>query len=69
MQLYFYDTDETIRYRIQRSPNLDEGVISTVLRLLDDNPQIKLNTNIGVDQRMYNGANCFPGNGHMEGRE
>jgi hypothetical protein len=31
MQLYFYDTDETIRHRIQRSPNLDEGLIRTVL--------------------------------------
>jgi hypothetical protein len=31
MQLYFYDTDETIRHRIQWSPNLDEGVIRIVL--------------------------------------
>jgi hypothetical protein len=31
MQLYFYDIDETIRHRIQRSPNLIEGVIKIVL--------------------------------------
>jgi hypothetical protein len=40
MQLYFYDTDETIRHRIQRSPNLDEGVIRIVLRILEDNPYV-----------------------------
>jgi hypothetical protein len=40
MQLYFYDADETIRHRIQLSPNLDEGVIRTVLRILEDNPYV-----------------------------
>jgi hypothetical protein len=38
MQLYCYDTDETIWHRIQWSPNLDEGVIRTILWLLEDNP-------------------------------
>jgi hypothetical protein len=42
MQLYFYDTNETIRHRIQRSPNLDEGVIRTLLRLLEDNPYVRV---------------------------
>jgi hypothetical protein len=40
MQLYFYNADETIRHRIQLSPNLDEGVIRTVLRILEDNPYV-----------------------------
>jgi hypothetical protein len=42
MQLYFYDTYETIRHRIQRPPNIDEGVIRTVLRLLEDNPYVRV---------------------------
>jgi hypothetical protein len=37
MQLYFYDTDETIWHIIQQSPNFDKGVIRIVLRLLEDN--------------------------------
>jgi hypothetical protein len=40
MQLYFYDADETIQHIIQRSPNLDEGVIRTILRLLEENPYV-----------------------------
>jgi hypothetical protein len=47
MQLYFYDTDETIRHRIQRSPNLDEGVIRTILRLLEDNPYARVFRSLG----------------------
>jgi hypothetical protein len=47
MQLYFYDTDETIQHRIQRSPNLDEGVIRTVLRLLEDNPYARVFWSLG----------------------
>jgi hypothetical protein len=42
MQLYFYDTDETAQHRIQLSPNLDEGVIRTVLLLLGDNPYVRV---------------------------
>jgi hypothetical protein len=47
MQLYFYDTYETIRHRIQWSPNLDEGVIMTVLRLLEDNPYVRVFWSLG----------------------
>jgi hypothetical protein len=47
MQLYFYDIDETIRYRIQWSSNLDEGVIRTVLRLLEDNPYVCVFRSLG----------------------
>jgi hypothetical protein len=47
MQLYFYDTDETIRHRIQWSPNLHEGVIRTVLQLLEDNPYVCVFRSLG----------------------
>jgi hypothetical protein len=47
MQLYFYDTDKTIWHRIQRSPNLDEGVIRTVLQLLEDNPYAHVFRSLG----------------------
>jgi hypothetical protein len=47
MQLYFYDIDETIRHRIQRSPNLDEGVVRTVLRILEDNPYVRVFWSLG----------------------
>jgi hypothetical protein len=40
IQLYFYDTDDTIRHRIQWSPNLGEGVIRTVLWILEDKPYV-----------------------------
>jgi hypothetical protein len=47
MQMYFYDTDETIWNRIQRSPNLDECVIRTVLQLLEDNPYTRIFRSLG----------------------
>jgi hypothetical protein len=47
MHLYFYDTDETIWHRIQWSPNLDEGVIKTVLRLLEDNTYVRVFWSLG----------------------
>jgi hypothetical protein len=47
MQLYFYDIDETIRHRIQWPPNLDEGVIRTVLRLFKDNPYAHVFRSLG----------------------
>jgi hypothetical protein len=47
MQLYFYETDETIQHRIQRSPNLDEGVIRIVLRILEDNPYVRAFRSLG----------------------
>jgi hypothetical protein len=47
IQLYFYDIDETIRHIIQRSPNLDEGLIRTVLQILDDNPYVHAFRSLG----------------------
>jgi hypothetical protein len=39
--------DETIRHRIQWPPNLDEGVIRTVLRLFEDNPYARVFRSLG----------------------
>jgi hypothetical protein len=35
------------RHIIQWSPNLDEGVIRTVLRLLEDNPYVRVFWSLG----------------------
>jgi hypothetical protein len=34
MQLYFYDTDETLTQRIKRSPHLDANLIRAILQIL-----------------------------------
>jgi len=47
MQLYFYDTDETIAYRVKRSPKLDTSMIRLILRILQDNPYVLLFKNLG----------------------
>ncbi|CAD6252736.1 unnamed protein product [Miscanthus lutarioriparius] len=40
MQLYFYDTDETMHHRMKRSPHLDANVIRTVLNIMQHNPYV-----------------------------
>jgi hypothetical protein len=47
MQLYFYNTNETIRHIIQCSPNLDEGLIGTMLQILEDNPYVRAFRSLG----------------------
>ena len=47
MQLYFYDTDETIAHRVKRSPKLDTSMIRLILRILQDNPYVLLFKNLG----------------------
>jgi hypothetical protein len=47
MQLYFCDTDETVKHRIQRSPQLDECLIKTVLRILEYNPYVHVFRSLG----------------------
>ena len=42
MQLYFYDTNETMHHRIKRSPHLDAIVIRTILNIMEDNPYIQI---------------------------
>ena len=47
MQLYFYDTDETIAHRVKRSPKLDTSMIRLILRILQNNPYVLLFKNLG----------------------
>ena len=42
MQLYFYDTDETLSQRIKRSPHLDSKLIRAILRILENNPYVRV---------------------------
>ncbi|XP_071685017.1 uncharacterized protein [Lolium perenne] len=41
LQLYFYDTDETLEHRVKRSPDLDINIIRAILEILKDNPYVK----------------------------
>ena len=47
MQLYFYDTDETIAHRVKRSPKLDTSMIRLILGILQDNPYVLQFKNLG----------------------
>jgi hypothetical protein len=48
MQLYFYDTDETMHHRIKRSPHLDTHVIHTILNIMQDNPYVQIFKSLGT---------------------
>ena len=48
MQLYFYDTDETMRHRIKRSPHLDTHVIRSILNIMRDNPYVQVFKSLGT---------------------
>jgi len=50
MQLYFYDTDETLSQRIKRSPHLDSKLIRAILRILENNPYVRVFRNVGQMQ-------------------
>ena len=47
MQLYFYDTDETVKHRLERSPHLDEGLIRKILGIMDSNPYVRAFRSLG----------------------
>ena len=47
MQLYFYDTDETLPQRIKRSPHLDLKLIRAILRILENNPYVHVFRTVG----------------------
>ena len=47
MQLYFYDTDETLSQRIKRSPHLDSKLIRATLRILENNPYVRVFRTVG----------------------
>ena len=48
MQLYFYDTDETMHHRIKRSPHLDAHVIHTILDIMQENPYVQVFKSVGT---------------------
>ena len=52
MQLYFYDTDETLSHRSKRSPHLDSRLIRTILRILENNPYVRIFRNVGQMQNL-----------------
>ncbi|KAL6873859.1 hypothetical protein ACP4OV_013941 [Aristida adscensionis] len=47
LQLYFYDTDETLSHRARRSPDLDINLIRNILRILQDNPYVQTFQRVG----------------------
>ena len=52
MQLYFYDTDETLSQRIKRSPHLDSKLIRAILRILENNPYVRVFRTVGQMQNL-----------------
>jgi len=48
MQLYFYDTDETMHHRMKRSPHLDATVIRTILNIMQHNPYVQAFKSLGT---------------------
>jgi len=48
MQLYFYDTDDTLAHRTRRSPDLDINLIRNILRILVDNPYVQTFKRVGA---------------------
>jgi hypothetical protein len=47
LQLYIYDTDETLEHRVKRSPDLDINIIRLILKILEKNPYVQIFKRIG----------------------
>jgi hypothetical protein len=47
MQLYFYDTDNSMSHRIKRSPHLDSNLIRAILELPQHNPYVRAFRSLG----------------------
>jgi hypothetical protein len=47
LQLYFYDTDETLEHRVKRSPDLDINIVRAILKILEDNQYVQTFKSIG----------------------
>ena len=47
MQLYFYDTDESIAHRSKRSPHLDADLIRNILGIFRNNPYMHTFRSLG----------------------
>jgi hypothetical protein len=52
MQLYLYDTDETMAHRIKCSPHLDSKLLVSILRIIDDNPYVRVFRSLGQLHRL-----------------
>jgi hypothetical protein len=52
MQLYFYDTDNSIPHRIKRSPHLDAELIRKILKILQNNPYVQTFRSLGTLQNL-----------------
>ena len=47
LQLYIYDTDETLEHRVKRSPDLDINLIRKILEILKNNPYVQIFKSMG----------------------
>jgi hypothetical protein len=47
MQLYFYDTSETIKHILAQSPHLDQCLIRSILSILNENPYVHVFKSLG----------------------
>ena len=52
MQLYFYDTDETLSHRSKRSPHLDANLIRAILQIIENNPYVRVFRSVGQMQNL-----------------
>ncbi|XP_062179629.1 uncharacterized protein LOC133884291 [Phragmites australis] len=48
LQLYFYDTDDTMAHRVKRSSDLDINLIRAILRILEQNPYVQTFKTVGA---------------------
>ena len=48
LQLYFYDTDETMHDRMKRSPHLDATVIRTILNIMQHHLYVQAFKSLGT---------------------
>ncbi|XP_062208911.1 uncharacterized protein LOC133910581 [Phragmites australis] len=53
LQLYFYDTDETMEHRAKRSPGLDINLIRKIRRILEHNPYVQTFQNVGSAPNLH----------------
>jgi hypothetical protein len=47
LQLYIYDTDDSLAHRVQRSPDLNIDLIRKILSILQHNPYVQTFQNVG----------------------
>ena len=52
MQLYFYDTDETLSQRIKKSRRLDSKLIRAILLILEYNLYVRVFRSVGQMQNL-----------------